>query len=139
METLAIVLVILCGLLQFGFAITCYECNSATNHLCGENILPDSLKRNCSDLDRGVTHTLCRKIIQHVDYGINGQLPTSRVVRACGWDETKYKGSCYHRSGYGGRQEVCSCTKDLCNNAHASSTSITVLLTTFVIFSLKLK
>ncbi|OWR49505.1 hypothetical protein KGM_200995B, partial [Danaus plexippus plexippus] len=26
-------------------------------------------------------------------------------------------GMCYHRSGYGGRQEVCSCTKNLCNHS----------------------
>ncbi|XP_045451152.1 uncharacterized protein LOC123660087 [Melitaea cinxia] len=108
-------LLILFVLFKYGSTIMCYECNSAINALCSKAILPDSLKRNCSAHDRGVSHTLCRKIIQHVDYDVNGHLPESRVIRACGWDDTKYKGVCYHRSGYGGRQEVCSCTTDFCN------------------------
>ncbi|XP_053610867.1 uncharacterized protein LOC128675466 [Plodia interpunctella] len=137
MEGSAFILVIFCGLFKYGSAIICYECNSATNPLCEEKVLPDSLKRNCSDLDRGVTHTLCRKIIQYVDYGINGQRPSSRVVRTCGWDETKYKGTCYHRSGYGGRQEVCTCTKDLCNDGHVTHVSTAILLTTISVFILK--
>lgn len=69
----------------------CYECNSATNTLCTKKVLPEVLKRNCSDHDRGITHTLCRKIVQHVDFGVNGRLPESRIIRSCGWDESKYK------------------------------------------------
>lgn len=79
----------------------CYECNSATNSICLEAKLPDNLKRNCSDHDRGVTHTLCRKIVQHVDYGVNGRLPESRVIRSCGWDESKFKVSKLDRYSYG--------------------------------------
>ncbi|XP_075980530.1 UPAR/Ly6 domain-containing protein crok-like [Anticarsia gemmatalis] len=127
--------IILCGLFQYGSTIMCYECNSATNTLCLQARLPDNLKRNCSDHDRGVTHTLCRKIVQHVDYGVNGRLPESRVIRSCGWDETKFKGMCYHRAGYGGRQEVCSCTTDFCNAA-ATTTAATTLLTTTAILIL---
>ncbi|XP_026732846.1 uncharacterized protein LOC113497480 isoform X2 [Trichoplusia ni] len=112
----------------------CYECNSATNSLCLETKLPDSLKRNCSDHDRGVTHTLCRKIVQHVDYGVNGRVPESRVIRGCGWDETKFKGQCYHRAGYGGRQEVCSCLKDFCNGAPETTATTALLATTTIIF-----
>ncbi|XP_026488025.2 uncharacterized protein LOC113394808 [Vanessa tameamea] len=110
-------LLTLFGLIHYGSTILCYECNSASNSMCSDAVLPDSMKRNCSDHDRGVSHTLCRKMIQHVDYGINGHLPESRVIRGCGWDDTRYKGVCYHRSGYGGRQEVCSCFTDLCNGA----------------------
>ncbi|XP_032518944.2 uncharacterized protein LOC116771251 [Danaus plexippus] len=113
----SLVVVILLAALEYGSALICYECNSAINSMCSEAVLPDSLKRNCSDHDRGVTHTLCRKIVQHVDHDINGHQVASRVIRSCGWDETKYKGMCYHRSGYGGRQEVCSCTKNLCNHS----------------------
>ncbi|KAF9803948.1 hypothetical protein SFRURICE_000486 [Spodoptera frugiperda] len=105
----------------------------AINSQCLEAKLPDSLKKNCSDHDRGVTHTLCRKIIQHVEYGINGKLPENRVIRSCGWDESKYKGQCYHRAGYGGRQEVCSCTTDYCNGAQETTTT-TALLTTALMF-----
>lgn len=118
-----------------GSTIVCYECNSAINSMCSATLLPDSLKRNCSDHERGVTHTLCRKIIQHVDHEVNGQMPVSRVIRSCGWDETKYKGACYHRSGYGGRQEVCSCTKDLCNSSHDLNTSSFFTITLVIIFN----
>ncbi|XP_049876450.1 uncharacterized protein LOC126374040 [Pectinophora gossypiella] len=127
MKYLGLSVVILCGLFEYGSPIMCYECNSAINSFCSEKMLPESLKRNCSEHDRGVTHTLCRKIVQHVDYGVNGQLPASRVIRSCGWDETKYKGACYHRAGYGGRQEVCSCTTDFCN-ASSETTASTPLL-----------
>ncbi|CAF4878305.1 unnamed protein product [Pieris macdunnoughi] len=113
----AVLIIVLFGLYQNGLAILCYECNSAINSMCSAAVLPDSLKKNCTDLDKGVTHTLCRKIIQHVDYETNGQLPMSRVIRSCGWDESRYKNTCYNRAGYGGRQEVCSCNKDLCNSS----------------------
>ncbi|XP_039756244.1 uncharacterized protein LOC120630945 [Pararge aegeria] len=125
--------VILFGLIHYGSAIVCYECNSAINAMCSGTNLPESLKRNCSDHDRGVTHTLCRKIIQHVDHGINGQVPTGRVIRSCGWDESKYKGSCYHRSGYGGRQEVCACSTDLCNGSHRQTASMLFTISSLLI------
>lgn len=41
----------------------------------------------------------------------------TRVIRSCGWIESTYKGRCYQRSGFGGRQEVCSCLHDYCNGA----------------------
>ncbi|CAG9788922.1 unnamed protein product [Diatraea saccharalis] len=119
-----------------GSSITCYECNSALHPQCEGNMLPDTWKRNCSDHDRGMTHTLCRKIVQHVDFGsVNGQLPASRVIRTCGWDDSKYKSSCYHRAGFGGRQEVCSCTKDLCNkSSDVRSTPFMIISTAAMIF-----
>ncbi|KAI8439801.1 hypothetical protein MSG28_013475 [Choristoneura fumiferana] len=120
-----------------GSPIMCYECNSATNSLCAQKVLPDSLKRNCSEHDRGVTHTLCRKMVQHIDHEINGQLPVSRVIRSCGWDETKYKGACYHRAGYGGRQEVCSCSKDFCNGSVDFTPLLTLTLGTAAMAVLK--
>lgn len=43
----------------------------------------------------------------------------TRIIRICGWDDSSYKGKCYHRSGFGGRQEVCSCETDNCNGAGA--------------------
>ncbi|XP_063829726.1 uncharacterized protein LOC135079028 [Ostrinia nubilalis] len=130
MTNFGITIIFLCAIIKYGSSIMCYECNSATNSYCTDAVLPDSLKRNCSEHDRGVTHTLCRKIVQHVEFGINGQLPASRVIRSCGWDETKYKGACYHRSGYGGRQEVCSCTKDFCNGSQENSATLALLITT---------
>ncbi|XP_026322766.1 uncharacterized protein LOC113232306 [Hyposmocoma kahamanoa] len=125
---------VLCGLLTCGLSIMCYECNSATNSLCSHKFLPDNLKRNCSDHDRGVTHTLCRKIVQDVDYGVDGHSPQSRVIRSCGWDESKYKGVCYQRSGFGGRQEVCSCTTDFCNSSNKTFISSTLLISIVLLF-----
>nr|CAD7433584.1 unnamed protein product [Timema monikensis] len=43
--------------------------------------------------------------------------PDDRTIRGCGWDDSTYKGRCYQRSGFGGRQEVCSCLTDNCNGA----------------------
>ncbi|XP_041982523.1 uncharacterized protein LOC121735688 [Aricia agestis] len=127
-------LLLFIGLVEYGSAIVCYECNSALNSMCANAVLPDSLKRNCSEHDRGVTHTLCRKIIQHVDHEVNGQLPTPRVIRSCGWDESKYKGSCYHRSGYGGHQEVCSCVTNLCNNSTQTTINIAFIIISIIAF-----
>ncbi|KAI5637821.1 hypothetical protein NE865_09476 [Phthorimaea operculella] len=129
MEGWTLCFLVLCGLFRFGATIMCYECNSATNTFCSQKVLPESLKRNCSEHDRGVTHTLCRKIVQQVEHEINGQMPASRVIRSCGWDDTKYKGACYHRSGYGGKQEVCSCTTDFCNGAGRSTSAAALLAT----------
>ncbi|CAH2044219.1 unnamed protein product, partial [Iphiclides podalirius] len=134
---LAIVLVALSALMGYGSAIMCYECNSATNTHCSDAVLPESLKRNCSEHDRGVTHTLCRKIVQQVEHSVNGRYPESRVIRSCGWDETKYKGMCYHRAGYGGRQEVCSCLSDFCNGTQGLIVSNTLLVTTLLAYSSK--
>ena len=54
--------------------------------------------------------------------------PDSRVIRSCGWDESSYKGKCYQRSGFGGRQEVCSCLTDNCNGASSLQAAASVLL-----------
>ncbi|XP_072944781.1 uncharacterized protein [Epargyreus clarus] len=137
MQSIGLALCVLFGFVGNAYAIMCYECNSATNSYCSEAVLPDSLKRNCSEHDRGLTHTLCRKIVQHVDYEVNGHLPSSRVIRSCGWDETRYKGACYHRSGYGGRQEVCSCSSDLCNGTGDLVASYGLLATLLMTFMLK--
>ncbi|KAF4530654.1 hypothetical protein B566_EDAN004893 [Ephemera danica] len=45
--------------------------------------------------------------------------PDHRVIRTCGWEESSYKDRCYQRAGFGGRQEVCSCSTDFCNSAPA--------------------
>ncbi|KAG7312027.1 hypothetical protein JYU34_001467 [Plutella xylostella] len=125
------------GFVAQGLAIMCYECNSATNSYCAEKILPDNLKRNCSERDRGdIVHTLCRKITQHVDVEVEGQRPGARVVRTCGWDDSKYKSSCYHRSGFGSRHEVCACAADLCNSAPAAAAGATVALAAAAILKL---
>ncbi|XP_063243333.1 uncharacterized protein LOC134542759 isoform X2 [Bacillus rossius redtenbacheri] len=95
----------------------CYECNSHNDSRCADEMLPETLKRDCSDHSKGVQYTMCRKIVQNIDFEVNGNQPDSRVIRGCGFDESSYKGRCYQRSGFGGRQEVCSCLEDYCNGA----------------------
>lgn len=60
--------------------------------------------------------------------------PDSRIIRACGWDDSTYKDKCYQRSGFGGRQEVCACSdKDNCNGSQSLlSASLIILLTTLL-------
>ncbi|VVC94560.1 unnamed protein product, partial [Leptidea sinapis] len=71
-------IIVLLGLVQYGCSIFCYECNSAINSFCSAAVLPENLKRNCSEHDRGVTHTMCRKIVQTVEHEINGHMPVAR-------------------------------------------------------------
>ncbi|KZC08920.1 hypothetical protein WN55_00311 [Dufourea novaeangliae] len=60
---------------------------------------------------------MCRKITQVIEFSVNGLPADTRVIRGCGWQEESYKGKCYQRGGFGGRQEVCSCLSDYCNVA----------------------
>jgi hypothetical protein len=110
-----------------GLAISCYNCNSHNNTRCMEGKLPDDMKKNCADdSPRRGTYTLCRKIVQHIDFEVNGNPPEVRVIRSCGWDESSYVDKCYQRSGFGGRQEVCSCKTEFCNDSVAVSASLTL-------------
>ncbi|XP_076277353.1 UPAR/Ly6 domain-containing protein crok [Lasioglossum baleicum] len=110
-----------CLLLSLGFygtdAMQCYLCNSHNDSRCSDKIPPDALKRDCADLKDGAKYTMCRKITQVIEFSVNGLPADTRVIRGCGWVETSYKGKCYQRSGFGGRQEVCSCLEDYCNAA----------------------
>ncbi|XP_012273251.1 uncharacterized protein LOC105695848 [Orussus abietinus] len=98
-------------------ALQCFECNSHNESRCAEKQPPDSLKKDCSEHVEGAKYTMCRKITQVIEFSVNGLPADTRVIRGCGWDESNYKGKCYQRSGFGGRQEVCSCTTDFCNDA----------------------
>ncbi|XP_072767564.1 UPAR/Ly6 domain-containing protein crok [Anoplolepis gracilipes] len=116
------IVITLCSILLFFCysgveAIQCYQCNSRNNSQCADLVPPDSMKMDCSDLRDGAKYTMCRKITQVIEFSVNGLPPDTRVIRGCGWDESNYKGKCYQRSGFGGRQEVCSCLNDYCNTA----------------------
>lgn len=114
-------MVSLCLLFVLGFyginGLQCYLCNSHNDSRCADEHPPDALKKDCSDLKDGAKYTMCRKITQVIEFSVNGLPPDTRVIRGCGWDESNYKGKCYQRSGFGGRQEVCSCLTDYCNAA----------------------
>ncbi|EEB17548.1 conserved hypothetical protein [Pediculus humanus corporis] len=104
------------------------------------DIPPESLQKDCQEHTEGAKYTMCRKITQSIDFEVNGLQPDSRIIRSCGWDESSYKGRCYQRSGFGGRQEVCSCLTDLCNDAPMTrrgfSIITTVAIVTFLPFSI---
>lgn len=103
-------------------ALHCYECNSHNDSRCASEVPPDALKVNCAEHERGSQYTMCRKITQVIEFSVNGLQPDHRVIRSCGYDESNYKGRCYQRSGFGGRQEVCSCLSDYCNAATPGAT-----------------
>ncbi|KAI4493500.1 PREDICTED: uncharacterized protein LOC106790247 [Polistes canadensis] len=98
-------------------AIECYVCNSNDDSRCADENPPDALKKDCGDLKDGPKFTMCRKITQVIEFSVNGLPANTRVIRSCGWIESSYKGKCYQRSGFGGRQEVCSCLQDYCNGS----------------------
>ncbi|XP_076246982.1 uncharacterized protein LOC143186971 [Calliopsis andreniformis] len=98
-------------------ALQCYLCNSHNDSRCADEHPPDALKKDCADLKDGAKYTMCRKITQVIEFSVNGLSADTRVIRGCGWDESNYVGKCYQRSGFGGRQEVCSCYTDYCNAA----------------------
>ncbi|XP_046991121.1 uncharacterized protein LOC124596145 [Schistocerca americana] len=108
-------------------SLECYECNSHTDSNCAKDVPPDTLKKDCSTHIEGAKYKLCRKIVQYIDFEVNGNKPEKRIIRTCGWDDSNYQNACYHRSGFGGRQEVCSCDKPLCNSAPISFTSASTM------------
>lgn len=114
-------LLIVCFLVILGYhdteAVQCYICNSHTDSRCADENPPEALRQDCAELKDGMKYTMCRKITQVIEFSVNGLPADTRVIRGCGWDETNYMGKCYQRSGFGGRQEVCSCLTDFCNAA----------------------
>ncbi|XP_060853696.1 uncharacterized protein LOC132931745 [Rhopalosiphum padi] len=124
--------------------IRCYVCNSHNDTACAQEKLPDHFKTECSKLNIGVpedsrkNYTLCRKIIQTIEPEVNG-LPSdkNRIIRTCGWDVSNYNNKCYHRSGFGGKQDVCTCLTDYCNSAQKTYIAFaTVVAATFAILIL---
>ncbi|KFB46454.1 AGAP008113-PA-like protein [Anopheles sinensis] len=111
-----------------GDAIRCYECNSAHDSSCAYDIPPNSTSVECNVPKRNQTYKYCRKIVQIIEFPVNNLPPDTRIIRECGYDESAYKGTCYQRSGYGGRQEVCACYEDNCNGASSLSVTFGVLL-----------
>lgn len=54
-------------------AIECFVCNSNTDKQCMQDTPPDTLKKDCTDAPDGATYSLCRKIVQHIDFEVNGR------------------------------------------------------------------
>ncbi|XP_026473725.1 uncharacterized protein LOC113377575 [Ctenocephalides felis] len=134
-------LLVLVVIVQQGKALSCYECNSHNDTRCSEDIPPENLKKNCDDHKGGTKYTMCRKITQVIEFEVNGLPPDTRVIRGCGWDESSYKGKCYQRSGFGGRQEVCSCLEDYCNGSSGlqASTITSLVCSMFALIAFRVR
>jgi len=122
-----------------GSGIKCYDCNSNKDPECANEKPPSQFEKDCSGL-KGHNFTLCRKVVQTIEHEVNGLKPDWRVVRSCGWDSSTHLNKCYQRSGFGGRQEVCSCTTDLCNAAvPGAPTATSIVAITATAFFLVLR
>lgn len=117
-----------------GEAIRCFECNSHNDTRCSQDIPPKELSIECGDRRGGATYKFCRKITQVIEFSVNSLPPDSRVIRGCGWDDSNYKGKCYQRSGFGGRQEVCACYEDECNGTGTMSLTVGSIVIAFAAF-----
>ncbi|XP_037024886.1 uncharacterized protein LOC119066481 isoform X2 [Bradysia coprophila] len=131
--------VILVLLVNEGSAIRCYECNSYNDTRCAQDIPPTDLSIECGDHQKGVKYSFCRKIKQIIEFSVN-QLPAdTRIIRGCGWDDSSYKNKCYQRSGFGGRQEVCACDQDNCNDSTSLKSSLAGVLALSVLMLVAMK
>ncbi|CAL8118394.1 unnamed protein product [Orchesella dallaii] len=104
-------------------SLKCYICNSVTSPTgCGhgsdadEKHIKECSEQAAEDGQNNVEYTLCRKIVTWIDFNVNNNTATERIVRKCGYIESKYDTDCYYRGGFGGRQRVCSCKTDGCNS-----------------------
>ncbi|XP_050532564.1 uncharacterized protein LOC126900698 [Daktulosphaira vitifoliae] len=115
-------------------SIKCYVCNTHNDTNCAKEILPDSFKVDCYSLpieeNQLKNYTMCRKSIQSIEHRVNGlKADKNRIIRTCAWDDSMYKNKCYHRSGFGGKSDVCSCSVDYCNLAEKKSVTVYVMVT----------
>ena len=53
-------------------AVRCYECNSHNDSRCAEKQPPEELKTDCSTKSGGAKYTMCRKIVQVIEFSVNG-------------------------------------------------------------------
>lgn len=119
-------------LIPLACSLQCYICNSKndTDTLnCSDNSkLSEIYLKDCDAQEQPVSPqqngvdlynmTICRKIVTWVDFKVRDNGPTMRIQRQCGYIKSKYDNECYYRGGFGGRQQVCSCTEDKCNHGN---------------------
>jgi len=124
-QVLLLTAVVAVCLLPAVFSLKCYICNSIEHGMdgCGDGKDVDSKHiKDCDSHDahedgqHNVQYKMCRKIVTWIDFNVNNNTAQRRIVRKCGYIDSKYNDECYYRGGFGGRQQVCSCTKDECNS-----------------------
>jgi len=105
------------------FSLKCFICNNLKDGKgCGHGDDVDKMHiKDCSTQSQDGQeaqheYTLCRKIVTWIDFDVNNNTATERVVRKCGYLDSKYNNDCYYRGGFGGRQRVCTCNTDECNS-----------------------
>jgi hypothetical protein len=47
-------------------------CNSHTDSECSKETLPEEYKKDCADQIDGSKYVMCRKIVQNIDFEVNG-------------------------------------------------------------------
>lgn len=119
---IASAIVVICAIPSV-LSLKCYICNNLNDGKgCGHGNDADSaLIKDCSeqaheDGQHNIEYKICRKIVTWIDFDVNNNTATERIVRKCGYLESKYDNDCYYRGGFGGRQQVCSCNTDGCNS-----------------------
>jgi len=124
--------VILVLLVNEGAAIRCYECNSFNDTRCNDDVPPQEFSVACSSTRDGRESTTCRKIMQQIEFSVNGLQPDLRIIRSCAHDDSDTKVKCYKRAGFGGRQLVCGCEGDNCNGSMSLKSTMTLLPLAFI-------
>ncbi|XP_055309626.1 uncharacterized protein LOC129573267 isoform X1 [Sitodiplosis mosellana] len=125
-----------------GSAIKCFECNSHYNQGCELDLVPSNFSVDCSlkqdrdDRNKPIQYTICRKVLQVIEFSVNQYSPlfsdpvpaNVRVIRSCGYDARTYSNTCYKRHGFGGRQIVCACDqRDNCNHSNSLKSPIMLI------------
>lgn len=124
--------------LQTVSAITCFKCNSKSDPGCDTSPVDLKYKTDCSELKDGSKYDRCRKISQWVDKEMDGLKPDSRIVRDCGINQGVDERTCYYRAGFGGRQQVCSCTSEDCNAASKLGSTVFAIIASIAICAFNL-
>lgn len=60
-------------IILLGASIRCYECNSFNDTRCAEDKPPSELSIFCSSTKDGRESTTCRKIVQQIEFSVNGR------------------------------------------------------------------
>lgn len=60
-------------IILLGAAIRCYECNSYNDTRCANEKPPSEFSISCTKGKEGAESTTCRKIVQQIEFSVNGR------------------------------------------------------------------